>query len=72
MDRKSEPDVFVIGDNIFSPLGKTTADNFSALKNNRSGVRLHTDEDIAPAPFYASLFDKNVNFITGTGFPVNS
>lgn len=65
MERKREPDVFVIGDNIFSPLGKTTAENFSALKNNQSGVRQHTDEDISPAPFYASLFDKDTNFVTG-------
>jgi 3-oxoacyl-[acyl-carrier-protein] synthase I len=34
-------DVFVAADNIFSPLGTTTAENFSQLKKGISGVARH-------------------------------
>ncbi|HTE01726.1 MAG TPA: beta-ketoacyl synthase N-terminal-like domain-containing protein [Mucilaginibacter sp.] len=60
-----EPDVFVIADNVLSPLGKTTAENFSQLKQNRSGVKLHTDTGFSSQPFYASFFDQNESFIEG-------
>lgn len=50
-------DVFVASDNIFSPLGSTTAENFSRLKKGISGVRQHEMPDIFGEPFYASLFD---------------
>jgi len=59
----SEPDVFIVADNIFSPLGKTTAENFEQLKNNASGVKRHDDESLSPAPFYASLFDDDKQFL---------
>ncbi len=58
-----EPDVFVIADNILSPLGKTTAENFLKLKENISGVKQHYEINISPQPFYASLFDKDEIFI---------
>jgi len=57
-----EPDVFVVADNVLSPLGKTTAENFSQLKQNISGVRLQ-NSDISFDDFYASLFDENETFI---------
>ncbi|MEO6849266.1 MAG: beta-ketoacyl synthase N-terminal-like domain-containing protein [Mucilaginibacter sp.] len=59
----NEPDVFVIADNVLSPIGKTTAENFTKLKQNISGVKEHTDGSISPQPFYASLFDKGEVFI---------
>lgn len=55
-------EVYVVADNLLSPLGKTTADNFLALKKGRSGVKLHHDPAISPRPFYASLFDKAETF----------
>jgi 3-oxoacyl-[acyl-carrier-protein] synthase I len=55
--------VYVVADNIFSPLGKTTSANMEALKNGRSGIQ-QQNSDISPEPFYASLFspeDKSDN-----------
>jgi 3-oxoacyl-[acyl-carrier-protein] synthase-1 len=63
MSKITNPDVFVVADNILSPLGKTTASNFWQLKNNVSGVRRHEDKTISPTAFYASLFHKNESFI---------
>jgi 3-oxoacyl-[acyl-carrier-protein] synthase-1 len=56
------PDVYVVADNIVSPLGKTTADNFSALKTGETAVKQHADEAISNQPIFASLFDKDENF----------
>ena len=52
-------DVFVIADNIYTPLGKNTAENFANLKQNLSAVKQHQD-------YYAALFEDN-NF---NGSPV--
>ncbi len=49
-------EIFVASDNIFSPLGLTTAENFAALRRNNSGIRQHTNKAIAQEPFYASVF----------------
>ena len=51
------PDVYVVADNIFSPIGKTTAENFDQLKNGVSGIRQHHDINLSDTPFYASLFE---------------
>ncbi len=56
-------EVFIIADNIFSPLATTTAENFIQLKNNISSVKEHNDVRIADEPFYASLFNADENFI---------
>ena len=55
--------VFIISDNILSPLGNTTAENFFKLKNNISAVKQHNNIGIADEPFYASLFDAGMHFI---------
>jgi 3-oxoacyl-[acyl-carrier-protein] synthase-1 len=47
--------VFVLADNIFSPLGKNTAENIAALKRGDSGIRLQ-QSPVSETPFYASLF----------------
>ncbi|MEO6523622.1 MAG: beta-ketoacyl synthase N-terminal-like domain-containing protein [Mucilaginibacter sp.] len=47
--------VYIVSDNITSPLGTTTADNFAQLKNGISGVRLHNNS-MSDTSFYASLF----------------
>jgi 3-oxoacyl-[acyl-carrier-protein] synthase I len=52
-------DVFVVADNVFTPLGKATAENFENLKQGKSVVTKHSDQSISPQPFYAALFDKD-------------
>lgn len=49
--------VYVVADNMFSPLGKNTADNIHAIKNGKSGIRQHSF-DMSAEPFYASLFEQ--------------
>lgn len=53
----SRKDVFIAADNIVSPLGLTTAGNFSRLSAGDTGVRRHERPDMADQPFYAALFD---------------
>jgi 3-oxoacyl-[acyl-carrier-protein] synthase-1 len=48
--------VFVVSDNILSPLGDTTAQNFSALINGSSGVKIHHIAALSLQPIAASLF----------------
>ncbi len=48
--------VYVIADNIYSPLGRNTRANIEALKKGKSGIQLHTGK-LSTEPFYASLFD---------------
>ncbi len=50
--------IFVVSDNIYSPLGATTAENFSQLRLGVSGVRRHVDAEMSAEPFYAALFDR--------------
>jgi len=47
--------VYVLSDNIFSPLGKNTEDNMNALRQGRSGILEHSS-GLSPEPFYAALF----------------
>jgi 3-oxoacyl-[acyl-carrier-protein] synthase-1 len=51
--------VYVVSDNIISPLGFTTSENFTNLTQNISGIRLHKNNPASSEPFYASLFDEN-------------
>ena len=51
-------EVFIASDNIVSPLGITTAANFSQLTQGVSGIRLQEDTALSDAPFYAALFGK--------------
>jgi 3-oxoacyl-[acyl-carrier-protein] synthase-1 len=57
-------DVFVVADTIYSPLGATTAKNFSLLRKGVAGVRRQNRPELADQPFYASLFDPG-DFVTG-------
>ncbi|MDI3320099.1 beta-ketoacyl-[acyl-carrier-protein] synthase family protein [Pinibacter soli] len=61
------PKVFVVADNIYSPLGSTTAENFSELLKGNSGVRRHSRPEIFSEPFFAAIFsqEKNQEFSTG-------
>lgn len=49
-------DVYVVSDNIISPVGVTAEINFHALVNNQSGVKEHLLTSVSPTAFYASLF----------------
>lgn len=53
-------EIFISSDNIVSPIGLTTAENFEQLKQNVSGIKLHEDTGMSQQPFQAALFaDKN-------------
>lgn len=48
--------VFIVADNILSPLGNTTAQNFEKVKNNVSGVAIHHRPEISEQHIAAALF----------------
>ncbi|MDO6429976.1 beta-ketoacyl synthase N-terminal-like domain-containing protein [Flavitalea sp. BT771] len=54
-------DVFVVSDNILSPLGWTTAENFTRLKEAVPGIRLHGEATFSTGPFYAALFNQELD-----------
>lgn len=47
--------VYTHANNIFSPLGSNTLQNFEALLAGRSGIQLFNQANIHPEPFYAAL-----------------
>ena len=51
--------VYVAADNIVSPLGFTSAENFECLKNMQTGVRLLEHSDISSEPVHASVIDND-------------
>ncbi|MEJ0101940.1 MAG: beta-ketoacyl synthase N-terminal-like domain-containing protein, partial [Bacteroidota bacterium] len=50
-------EVFIVSDNIVSPLGIGSAHNFSQLRKGVSGIRLHDNVLLSSQPVYASLLD---------------
>ena len=54
-------DIFVVSDNIFSPIGSTTEENFSHLKENISGIRKWDDPSISAESIYASLLPRGLD-----------
>ncbi len=56
-------DIFICADNILSPIGSTSAENFRQLKNSVSGIKKHENELMSEQPFYASLFKDSEVFI---------
>ncbi len=60
--------VYIAADNIYSPLGSSTQENFEKVKNGLSAIRQISDLSLSPGPFYAAMFE-NINPIeTFTGF----
>ena len=49
-------DIFISSDNILSPIGSDTAENFLQLKQQVSGIKKHDEESMSELPFYAALF----------------
>jgi 3-oxoacyl-[acyl-carrier-protein] synthase-1 len=60
--------VFITADNIISPIGSTTAENFTQLKKGVSGIKAHKNKAIADEPFYAALFDSDKQFISNNSY----
>ncbi|MCC6288243.1 MAG: beta-ketoacyl synthase [Chitinophagaceae bacterium] len=48
--------VYIIAENIVSPLASTALYNFISLKEGRSGIAQHNIPQFSPEPFFASLF----------------
>jgi len=48
--------VYIIAENIVSPIADTAQDNFALLKEGISGIRQHNIPRFSPEPFFASLF----------------
>ena len=61
--KKTMTEIFVSSDNIVSPIGLTTAENFEGLKQNITGIKLHDDKAMSDQTFQAALFS-NENFYT--------
>ena len=59
-DSGSMKDVWVVADNIVSPLGFSTQANLDAILNAHSGISLHHDPEIFPEPFYASVINSTL------------
>jgi 3-oxoacyl-[acyl-carrier-protein] synthase-1 len=55
--------VFIVADNILSPVGGTSAENFGRLTQNISGVKQHAGGSRSDVPFYASLFNDAQQFV---------
>ena len=51
-------DVFVIADNVVSPLGFTTTENFTQLKNDVTAIQHHANSIFSPTPFWAAITDR--------------
>jgi len=47
--------VYVVADNILSPLGRTTEENFSNVSRGQSGIELQDNKALYAQPFYAAM-----------------
>jgi 3-oxoacyl-[acyl-carrier-protein] synthase-1 len=56
-NEKAMTEIFISSDNIVSPIGFTTVQNFEQLKQNVSGVKLHEDKMMSDTAFQAALFE---------------
>ncbi|HKH61413.1 MAG TPA: beta-ketoacyl synthase N-terminal-like domain-containing protein [Flavitalea sp.] len=54
-------EVFIVSDNIISPLGFTTEKNFYQLRQNKSAIECHIGAKFSAQPFYASLLSDEQN-----------
>jgi 3-oxoacyl-[acyl-carrier-protein] synthase-1 len=54
-------EVFIVSDNILSPLGFTTEENFYNLTQNKSGISHHVRPEFSETPFYSSILDVQQN-----------
>jgi len=54
--------VYIAADNITSPIGRTTAENFEAVKQGRSGIKHYHNPALSTEPVTASLFPEETVF----------
>ncbi|MDB5155746.1 MAG: 3-oxoacyl-acyl-carrier-protein synthase [Mucilaginibacter sp.] len=55
------PAVYIVADNIYSPIGTTTAQNFERIKQGISGIKKHHDLALSDESVHVSLFNYNEN-----------
>ena len=61
--------VYCLSDNIISPLGTSTSENYSAIKNGQSALMQYTQRWEIPEPFTASLFsEQQIESLSVSGF----
>lgn len=48
--------VYIAADNITSPLGSTTRQNYDAVRSGATAIRQINDTRLSPVPFYAAMF----------------
>ena len=58
-------DVFVIADNVFTPLANTTAENFAQLKQNISALKQYQNPS---GTYFASLFESSLFPNSSSGY----
>ncbi|HEX8546897.1 MAG TPA: beta-ketoacyl-[acyl-carrier-protein] synthase family protein [Cytophagaceae bacterium] len=51
-------DISVVSDNIVSPLGFTTEENFENLTKSISGIKLHENKQLSASSFFAAYIDE--------------
>lgn len=52
--------VYIAADNITSPLGSTTRQNYDAVRSGATAIRQINDTRLSPVPFYAAMFAHGV------------
>jgi 3-oxoacyl-[acyl-carrier-protein] synthase-1 len=52
-----DKNIFLVADNVCSPIGDTTAENFAALQTYQSGIKEHNNALLSGQPVFASLFE---------------
>ncbi|TSJ39393.1 beta-ketoacyl synthase [Mucilaginibacter corticis] len=53
------PAVYIVADNIYSPIGTTTTQNFERVKQGISGIKKHNDPALSDESVHVSLFNYN-------------
>jgi vesicle coat complex subunit len=53
------PAVYIVADNIYSPIGATTDENFERVKQGISGIKKHSNPALADEDIHVSLFNSN-------------
>jgi 3-oxoacyl-[acyl-carrier-protein] synthase-1 len=53
------PAVYIVADNIYSPVGATTDENFEQVKQGISGIKKHSNIALADEDVHVSLFNFN-------------
>jgi 3-oxoacyl-[acyl-carrier-protein] synthase-1 len=64
--------VYFIADNIVSPLGFSTTENFDNLLRANTGIRIISDGNLYPEPFPASMIETDILEKAFTGIPAEA